>query len=94
LHAELRTLPGIDWVVAGKLLSAKRPRLLPILDNKVRDLLQPPKGRFWVSMWDELSDSSRRVAIAEICRYAPPAVSLLRRIDVALWMAATQHLSP
>jgi hypothetical protein len=87
----LRTLPGVDWVIAGKLLAAKRPRLIPILDNKVRDLLQPPPTQFWISMWDELSDDSRRASIADSCANAPVDVSLLRRIDVALWMAATQH---
>jgi hypothetical protein len=91
LHTLLRTLPGVDWVIAGKLLAAKRPRLIPILDNKVKDLLQPPSSRFWISMWDEMSDESRRVTVAQVCADAPADVSLLRRIDVALWMAATQH---
>ncbi len=91
LHTLLRTLPSVDWVIAGKLLAAKRPRLIPILDNKVKDLLQPPTSRFWISMWDELSDESRRVTVAQVCADAPADVSLLRRIDVALWMAATQH---
>lgn len=91
LHSILRTLPGVDWVIAGKLLAAKRPRLIPILDNKVRDFLQPTAMRFWMSMWDELSDESRRATVARVCAGAPTDVSLLRRIDVALWMAATQH---
>lgn len=91
LHTMLRTLPGVDWVIAGKLLAAKRPRLIPILDNKVKGLLQPPNSRFWISMWDELSDEAHRITIAEVCADAPADVSLLRRIDVALWMAATQH---
>ena len=91
LHTLLRALPGVDWVIAGKLLATKRPRLIPILDNKVKDLLQPPTSRFWISMWDELSDESRRATVAQVCADAPADVSLLRRIDVALWMAATQH---
>lgn len=90
LHNALRTLPGVDWVTAGKLMAAKRPRLIPILDNKVRDFLQPPDGLFWVKLYDELADESRRAVINDACRSAPHHVSLLRRIDVALWMAATQ----
>jgi hypothetical protein len=82
----------VDWVTAGKLMAAKRPRLIPILDNKVKDFIQPPDGLFWVKLHDELSDESRRSAITDACRSAPPQVSLLRRIDVALWMAATQGL--
>jgi Family of unknown function (DUF6308) len=88
LHRALRTLRGIDWVVAGKLLAAKRPKLLPILDNEVNTFLKPPRELFWVSMYDELSEPSRRQAISDVCRVAPPNVSLLRRIDVALWRAA------
>lgn len=91
LHRELRTLRGIDWVVAGKLLAAKRPKLLPILDNEVNDYLRPPKTLFWVSLHDELSDAARREAITDVCRFAPPHVSLLRRIDVALWRAAKRE---
>jgi Family of unknown function (DUF6308) len=90
LHIALRTLPRVDWVTAGKLMAAKRPRLIPILDNKVKDFIQPPDGLFWVKLHDELSDESRRSAITDACRSAPPQVGLLRRIDVALWMAATQ----
>lgn len=93
LHGQLRTLRGIDWVVASKLLAAKRPKLLPILDNVVNNYLKPPKGLFWVSLHDELSDASRREVIADVCRVAPPHVSLLRRIDVALWRAAKRKTS-
>lgn len=90
LHADLKTLPGIGWVVANKLLAAKRPRLLPVLDNEVWNFLRPPNGRFWLSLHDELSDPTRRFAIAAACQAAPSHVSLLRRIDVALWMAVTR----
>ncbi|MGH3726299.1 MAG: DUF6308 family protein [Mycobacterium sp.] len=93
LHRELRALRGIDWVVAGKLLAAKRPKLLPILDNVVNDYLKPPKELFWVTLHDELSDVDRREAIAEVCKVAPPHVGLLRRIDVALWRAARRETS-
>jgi hypothetical protein len=34
-------VPGIGWVTAGKLLAAKRPRLVPILDKEVQAFLQP-----------------------------------------------------
>lgn len=91
LHDTLRQkLPKVDWVTAGKLMAAKRPKLIPILDSKVKGLLKSPDGLFWVTMYDELADESRRTAISEVCESAPPHVSLLRRIDVALWMAATQ----
>lgn len=94
LHQALVGVRDIGWVVAGKLLAAKRPKLLPILDNEVNNYLKPPKELFWVTMHDELSDVSRREAIADVCRVAPAHVSLLRRVDVALWRAAKRGSSP
>lgn len=86
LHKALVDLDGVGWVTAGKLVAAKRPRLIPILDKEVKKILQPPKQEFWVTMHDQLSDEKRRSLIAEVCNNAPDNVSLLRRIDVALWM--------
>lgn len=91
LHSALKTLDDVGYVTAGKLLAAKRPRLIPILDWKVERLLEPPKNRFWVTMHDQLTDEPRRQTIAEVCTGAPRGVSLLRRIDVALWMHATAY---
>ena len=78
-------LPDVDWVTAGKLIAAKRPRLIPILDSRVQN--RSPQELFWVTLCDELSDEHRRATIADVCHAAPPHVGLLRRIDVALWMA-------
>lgn len=91
LHAALsgKLLKKVGPVTAGKLMAAKRPRLIPILDKEVARLLKPPKRRFWVTMYDQLADPARRQIIAEVTATAPAHVSLLRRIDVSLWMAAT-----
>ncbi len=91
LHAALDDLWKVGWVTAGKLMAAKRPQLIPILDKEVKRVVKPPKGRFWVTMYDQLSDESRRQKIMEVCATAPAEVSLLRRIDVALWMHATRE---
>ena len=91
LHTMLGSLHGVGWVTAGKLMAAKRPRLIPILDNKVKSLLAPPRRRFWMTMHEQLSDEARRRTITEVCATAPDDASLLRRIDVALWMHATQQ---
>ena len=96
LHPALRKmLPDVDWVTAGKLIAAKRPRLIPILDSRVsrvQTLLRSPQELFWVTLCDELSDEHRRATIADVCHAAPPHVSLLRRIDVALWMATAKTI--
>ena len=70
---------NFDHTAPGKLLAAKRPRLIPILDWKVELLLEPPTGRFWVTMHNQLADEARRRTIAEVCTAAPRDVSLLRR---------------
>lgn len=86
LHAQLRKLDRVGSVTAGKLMAAKRPRLLPIVDSFVAEVLKPPGGRFWLPMYDQLADESRRKDIAAVCSCAPDHVTLLRRIDVAVWM--------
>ena len=83
-------LRKVGWVTAVKLMAAKCPWLVPVLDDEVKRVLKPPKGRFWVTMHDHLSDDGRRKNIEEVCSTAPAEVSLLRRIDVALWIYATQ----
>jgi hypothetical protein len=35
----LRALPGVDWVIAGKLGARKRPRLIPVLDSVTLPML-------------------------------------------------------
>lgn len=85
-HGRLRTLEQVDWVTAGKLLASKRPRLLPVYDSLVKSLLNPQGGPLWLPLYDQLSDPQRRNRIDRVCSNAPENVSLLRRIDVALWM--------
>lgn len=87
LHKALIHLYDIKGVKASKLIAAKRPHLIPVIDKKVEDLLQPKKDLFWLTMHHELADPERRKAIEGVCDNAPSHVSLLRRIDVALWMA-------
>jgi hypothetical protein len=94
LHTMLKKLYDVGYVTAGKLLAAKRPQLIPILDSQVERVLKPVKGRFWVTMYDQLADKSRRQNIVRACASAPEGVALLRRIDVALWMHATQRTPP
>lgn len=53
-----------------------------------------PRGRFWLSMFNQLADAGRGNTIAEVVSCAPDNnnVALLRRIDVAIWMHAEFHL--
>ena len=71
-------------------MAAKRPRLIPVYDNKVRTLLNPGDAPLWLTLRAQLVTAGTRSAIETACASAPDDVTLLRRIDVALWMAATR----
>ncbi len=88
LYRRLKCLYGVGPVTATKLLASKRPRLMPVIDSLVTEVLQPPGGWFWVPMRNQLADADRRQRIAEVVSCAPDNVTLLRRIDVAVWMHA------
>jgi hypothetical protein len=93
LYRHLKGLDGVGPVTATKLMASKRPRLMPVIDSLVTAVLQPPGGRFWVPMRNQLADAERRKKIADVVSCAPDNVTLLRRIDVAVWMSAwvSQH---
>ncbi|WP_063830700.1 DUF6308 family protein [Kitasatospora phosalacinea] len=80
--------PGVGWVLAGKLLARKRPRLLPVYDRVVRCALGRPSG-FWSALHAALRADGGALAhrLAELHWAAelPPAVSALRVCDVAVW---------
>jgi hypothetical protein len=86
LHAALDDIPDIGPVTAGKLMAAKRPMLIPILDKFVKEVFVPPVDGFWTGMREQLLDEETRRVIGDICAAAPANVTLLRRIDVAVWM--------
>lgn len=85
----LRTFDGIGPVVASKLLSRKRPRLVPVMDSVVLGLLgQHPHAykdtRRGLSRW--LGDEALQVRLRDLAGPLPEGVSALRVLDVVLWM--------
>jgi hypothetical protein len=86
LYRLLDDLPGVGATKATKLMAAKRPHLIPIQDAFVEEELILPRGRFWLPMYDQLADASLRDLIGEVTKAAPENISLLRRVDVAVWM--------
>lgn len=77
---------GMGTTKISKLLAAKRPRLVPVFDTVVREAL-PRVDSHWAAFSAVVSDPTRRRTILGATSAAPPHVSLLRRLDVALWMA-------
>lgn len=88
LWTAIEALPEIGWVTAGKLLARKRPRLVPVYDRVVKAALMPNRKGFWLALRSELQDRSIVDRLREIHTEAqlPDHVSLLRVLDVAIWM--------
>ncbi|MFC7531672.1 DUF6308 family protein [Actinoplanes sp. GCM10030250] len=79
---------GIGWVIAGKLLARKRPKLIPVYDSIVSCQFGAPKN-VWMKLHHQLAqnDGSLRAALAT-ARAAvglDHEVSVLRSLDVVLW---------
>jgi hypothetical protein len=85
----LRGIDGVGPVTASKLMASKRPHLVPIRDSVVEDVLRA--GDRWWGPWKTLVSDP---AVADLVDAVTPdhligSVSLLRRLDVILWMAGS-----
>ncbi|MGW5721488.1 DUF6308 family protein [Amycolatopsis sp. NPDC003865] len=77
-------------VTAAKLLARKRPQLVPVYDSRVRAALKAPKSE-WHCLWSWFhTDPTRAPALEELRKEAGGIedISLLRCLDVVLWMRA------
>ena len=89
LWDELTDIEGIGTASTTKLLARKRPRLCPISDSLVIKAVDVP-GRTWDVMRCLLQDVGAR---AEVEALRPPVAadaSLLRILDVALWVSRSK----
>ncbi len=91
---------GVDWVIAGKLLARKRPRLLPVYDKVVRCALGRPRPSFWLALHaalraDDHALHRQLLALRQVAG-VPETVSALRICDVVVWMGhrAEGHACP
>jgi hypothetical protein len=82
----LTGIDGIGTASATKLLARKRPRLCPISDNVVIKAVDVP-GRTWDTLRCLLQDPAARAEVEALRPPAAVAVSLLRILDVALWVS-------
>ncbi|GIE85303.1 DUF6308 family protein [Actinoplanes regularis] len=85
----LRDREDIGFVTAGKLIARKRPHLIPVYDRVIRCLYGRPQ-QVWVRLHDRLAleggELRGELAALRARAEAPPRVSLLRVLDVVLWM--------
>ncbi|UWP83093.1 DUF6308 family protein [Dactylosporangium fulvum] len=96
LHERLCTIDGVDWVTAGKLLARKRPRLIPMYDSVVREVVGAPVA-FWPAMHQALrADGAalhRRLLRLRAAADLPTSISALRVFDVLAWMSGQPQRS-
>ena len=82
----LTSIEGIGTASATKLLARKRPRLCPISDSLVIKAIDVP-GRTWDVLRQLLQDPGARADVEALRPAAAGAASLLRILDVALWVS-------
>jgi hypothetical protein len=76
-------------VTASKLLARKRPRLIPVYDRQVKALLQLPRRTSWWLSLRQALDAETVTTIRQLGQQAGvPPISVLRTLDVILWMHA------
>jgi hypothetical protein len=95
LYRRLREIKSVGPVTANKLIARKRTQLLPVWDSVVGGALQPESENFWIPLRNSLLKDNRAILnrLGEIKSEAQLDVDppLLRVLDVAVWMAASQQ---
>lgn len=90
LYEALKTLPDVSYVRASKLLATKRPALVPIRDSVVEAFLGAGTA-WWQPYRDLVNVDGFAERVFDLSSGVPDRVTLLRRIDVALWMAGKRQ---
>lgn len=76
------------WVTTSKLLHAKRPRLVPILDSRIRCHLGLGRSDQWEAIWCSIRDPQVLRQLQRMRTTVPGAatLSVLRIFDIVVWM--------
>lgn len=81
---------GVGRVTTSKLLARKRPRLLPVIDTVVKEVLgHPAKASFWLTLRAHLTADDGRLAdrlVAIRDQAGLSDISMIRCFDVIVWM--------
>lgn len=83
----LKASDNVGWVIAGKVLARKRPRLIPVWDTVVKCAFGRPKGA-WLWLDGCLRDGRLGTELDRLHQAADLSelVFPLRVLDVVLWM--------
>lgn len=82
----LMAIDGVGPASASKLLARKRPRLCPISERLVIKAVGVP-GRTWDVLRCLLHDPTARTAVEALRPAAASGATLLRVLDVAIWVS-------
>lgn len=97
LDRELRALPGVGLTRTTKLLARKRPRLVPIVDGVIKQVVFSGGPHYRTPLHRALTANDRRLwkHLAELKASAglDSAVPVLRVFDVLAWMDGTGNSS-
>lgn len=90
LYAEIVALPGMGHVKTSKLLAAKFPHHIPISDARVNAMLEFTYKRgteWWTTVHSLVTEPGVLESLQSVeCPTAVEPLSVLRRLDVVLWM--------
>ena len=91
LWEQIGSIRGMGPVLTDKLLARKRPHLLPVYDSVVKAAIQRNRNRYWLPIWNELRAGDGALVghlqrIRSLSGLAAQDASLLRVLDVAIWM--------
>jgi hypothetical protein len=89
----LKEVHGVGPVIAGKLLARKRPHLVPVVDAVVVRVLGPQPGGYWRAIRAALADDERRVRLTSLRPKVEGRLSILRMLDILLWMYGSESTS-
>jgi hypothetical protein len=81
---------GMGQTKISKLMATKRPRLVPVYDRVIRELLPPVKD-YWAAFRNALSDGELRLQLSIAAQPTDPngpaaEATFLRKLDAMLWM--------
>ena len=87
LWRALLELDGVGVTRASKLMARKRPRLIPILDRRVREFFDGRTEEFWWPLALALREEDLRRGLVELrSEVGAGTLSELRILDIAIWM--------
>jgi predicted RNA-binding protein with PUA-like domain len=84
---------GVNWVIAGKILARKRPKLIPVYDRVVKCAMGHPENAWlWLDDLFRWNDAvTDQLGLLHHDARLPDYVPQLRVLDAVVWMRHREH---